>query len=367
MTNVSPLSLGGAAGANSDAFTGAVATDKALFLRVFGGEVLTAFEQANVVAPRIMNRSISYGKSATYPIHGRAAARSHAPGEDILNSANTQAIYDDVDQTGGANQGSPAAWAAEAAGKYLSTLGSEQKQIFINDLTIASVFIDDLDETMAHYDLRSAYTSELGKALSRRVDNMAVRALVAAAKATATGPMRGGQSVTDANMNSQADALADSIIEGAQKLDQYDVPSDERFVVLNPAGYYLLLRAAGGIGTTDSYAALLSKDYSLGNGDFAQGRVLMIAGVPVVMSNNTGFGTNFSTAEDGVNTTSLQINMTNTFGVVAHKSAAGMVKLKDLQLESEYMIQNQGNLFVAKLACGIDALRTDAAVELKLA
>ena len=77
MTNVSPLSLGGAAGANSDAFTGDVAVDKALFLRVFGGEVLTAFEKAIEVSPRIMQRTISYGKSASYPIHGQCGFLPH--------------------------------------------------------------------------------------------------------------------------------------------------------------------------------------------------------------------------------------------------------------------------------------------------
>jgi hypothetical protein len=37
---------------------------KALFLKVFAGEVLTAFEEATVTAGRFMERSISSGKSA---------------------------------------------------------------------------------------------------------------------------------------------------------------------------------------------------------------------------------------------------------------------------------------------------------------
>lgn len=36
----------------------------ALFLKVFAGEVLAAFEQKNVFLPRTMVRSISSGKSA---------------------------------------------------------------------------------------------------------------------------------------------------------------------------------------------------------------------------------------------------------------------------------------------------------------
>lgn len=338
--------------------------DVGLFLRLFGGEVLAAFEKQIEVAPRIMSRTIPHGRSSSFPIHGRAYARHHKPGEDILDSTNTAATYVDVSAGLNASAGLPIPYRSESY-DYLSNLGSEQKQILIDDLMIASVFIDDLEEVRAHYDLRSTYTSELGKAIARRTDNMAVRALVAAADdTTRTGALRGGQAVTDGNINTQADSCASGIITAAQLLDEYDVPSDERFCVLPPSMYYLLLRAAGGIGTTDSYAALLSRDYSMGNGDFAEGRVLMVAGIPVIVTNNGGFGINMSTTESGVRNDALKVNLTNVHGVVAHKSAAGMVKLKDLQVESEYMIQNQGNLFVAKMACGIAPLRTDAAVKL---
>lgn len=367
MTNVSPLSLAGATNPNTGAFVeNTPATSKELFLRLFGGEVLSSFEKQLEVAPRIMTRTIPHGKSCSFPVHGRAIARHHVPGQDILSDSNsTTALYYDTSSTlVGAGRPLENGYETGDSIKYLSNLGSEQKLITINDLLIASVFIDDLEEVQAHYDLRSAYTGELGKAIARRMDNLTTRALVAAATGAASGPMRGGQSVADANLATQADVCASSIISAAQKLDEYDVPTDERFAVLTPAMYYLLLRASGGIGT-DSYAALLSRDYSMGNGDFAEGRVLMVAGIPVIVSNNTGFGTDFSTAEDG-EYNSLNINMTDIRGVVAHKSAAGMCKLKDLQVESEYMIQNQGNLFVAKMAAGVAPLRTDAAVTLSL-
>ena len=351
------------AGRNDGNVWDGTSTDVGLWLRLFGGEVLAAFEKQIEVAPRIMTRTIPHGRSSSFPIHGRAFARHHKPGEDILDSTNTAEQYVDVSAGLNASAGLPIPYQT-ATYDYLSNLGAEQKQILIDDLMIASVFIDDLEEVRAHYDLRSTYTSELGKAIARRVDNMAVRALVAAADdTTRTGALRGGQKVTDGNIATQADSCASGIITAAQLLDEYDVPSDERFCVLPPSMYYLLLRAAGGIGG-DSYAALLSRDYSMGNGDFAEGRVLMVAGIPVIVTNNGGFGINMNTTESGVRNTILKVNLTNVHGVVAHKSAAGMVKLKDLQVESEYMIQNQGNLFVAKMACGIAPLRTDAAVKL---
>lgn len=363
MTNSSPLSLGGSLDGGD--FANVFATDNALWLKVFGGEVLAAFEKSIEISPRLTTRTISSGKSATFPVHGRAAARMHKPGEDILSVANTGKSYQDSIQGQTPTDGRPQDWTYDATAKYLSNLGSSERVININDLMIASVFIDDLDEVKAHYDLRSTYTVELGRALARKMDNLSSRSLFAAAGAAAEGPMLAGQSVTDANMLTQADVMASSIMGAAQLLDQQDIPKEDRFVILNPAGYYLLLRAAGGIGGTDSYAALLSQDYSMGNGDFAEGRVLMVGGMPVIVSNNAGFGTNFTTGpEDGQHNLDLNVDMTNAAGIVAHKSASGILKLKDIQLEHEYMIQNQGNLFVSKLACGVAPLRQDGAVKL---
>jgi hypothetical protein len=57
MANATPLR----AGANNGG------TDKSeLFLKVFGGEVLTAFETANVSLDKQIIRSISSGKSAQF-------------------------------------------------------------------------------------------------------------------------------------------------------------------------------------------------------------------------------------------------------------------------------------------------------------
>jgi hypothetical protein len=361
MTNSSPLSLGGSKSGN--AFTGTFATDNDNWLKVFGGEVLSAFEKAIEISPKLTTRTISSGKSATFPITGRANARNHKPGDDILAAANTSIQYQDAISAGGATDGRPQDWTADLTAEYLSNLGASERIININDLMIASVFIDDLDEVKAYYDLRSTYTVELGRALARKMDNLCARSLFAAAGTIAEGAMRGGQSILDGNMLTQADVMASSIMGAAQKLDEYDIPKEDRMCILNPAGYYLLLRAAGGAGTgADSYAALLSQDYSMGNGDFAEGRVLMVGGIPVVVSNNAGFGVNF-TQEAGENN-ELAVDMSNAAGLVAHKSATGILKLKDLQLEHEYMIQNQGNLFVSKLACGVAPLRTDGAIKL---
>ena len=61
----------------------------ALFLKVFSGEILTAFEQNNVMKDLHMMRTISSGKSAQFPVSGIATAKYHTPGVNIADSGNS--------------------------------------------------------------------------------------------------------------------------------------------------------------------------------------------------------------------------------------------------------------------------------------
>ena len=59
MADANPSRLG-----QADLTGGSYANDNALFLKVFSGEVLTAFAQQTVMMNRHMVRTISSGKSA---------------------------------------------------------------------------------------------------------------------------------------------------------------------------------------------------------------------------------------------------------------------------------------------------------------
>jgi hypothetical protein len=52
----------------------------ALFLKVFAGEVLTAFQNATVFDSKQRVRKIASGKSASFPATGRLGARYMVPG-----------------------------------------------------------------------------------------------------------------------------------------------------------------------------------------------------------------------------------------------------------------------------------------------
>ena len=305
---------------------------EALFLKVFSGEVLTAFSENNVFSDALHTvRTISSGKSAQFPVTGTASAAYHTPGHLL---------------TGGA-------------------ILHNEKVINIDDLLIAQTFVANIDELMNHYDVRAIYASELGKALAKRYDQNVAKTIANASRAstTLTGGS-GGTVLTLANGNTASsdvtgDELAAAIYDIAQAFDERDIPKTDRFVVLPPAEYYKL---------PESATRTISTDYNPGvNGSFASGNVQQIAGMPVIMSNNVP-QSNVGSNPGGSNNT-YSGDDSKTIGLVFHKSAVGTVKLLDMTTEisgNDYQVMYQGTLMVAKYALGHGTLRPEAAATIKL-
>lgn len=290
----------------------------ALFLKMFAGEVLGAFNETNVALSRSMVRSISQGKSAQFPATWKATASYHTPGTEIVGQ----------------------------------TINGNERVIVIDDLLISDVFIASIDEAKAHYDFRSEYSKQLGAALSRTMDRniLQVGLLAARASATVSGG-NGGTAITDADADTNADSLVGSIFAAAQALDEKDVPSEDRYVFLKPAQWYLLI---------NSSSKLVNRDYTRGeNGGVDSAELGQVAGMKVVKSNNVP-STNVATGP-----TAYQGNFSTTVGLVMHKSAVGTVKLIDLGMEMAYDIRRQGTLIVGKYAVGHGILRPESAVEIK--
>ena len=73
MTIATPSRVGVVNGATPTDF----ASENALFLKVFAGEVLTAFDENNVMKDLHTMRTISSGKSAQFPVTAKANAAYH--------------------------------------------------------------------------------------------------------------------------------------------------------------------------------------------------------------------------------------------------------------------------------------------------
>ena len=305
----------------------------ALFLKTFSGEVLTAFAENNIFNESMHSvRTIASGKSAQFPVLGTATAAFHSIGSPLV----------------GANQIKP-----------------NEKIISIDDLLISQAFISSLEEMKNHYDVRQTYSAELGKALARTYDQNVAKVIANASRASAT--LTGGDGGTvltlangnTASANVTGDEIAAAIYDIAQTFDETDIPPTDRFCVLPPAEYYKLAETA---------TRTVDVDFNpQGNGSFASGRVQMVAGIPVMMSNNVP-QSNVGSNPTGANNT-YSGDDSKTIGLVFHKSAVGTVKLQDMTTEisgSDYGIMYQGTLLVAKYALGHGILRPEAAATIKL-
>jgi hypothetical protein len=292
--------------------------EKALFLKMFAGEVLAAFAEKNKFLARHMVRTISSGKSAQFPATGKTSAAYHVPGAEIL--------------------GTP--------------IPNAERVIEIDGLLIADTFIPNIDEAMSHFDVRSEYSTQLGAALAREFDKHVAQVMILAARASATVTgLSGGTVVTDADAHTNADSLVGSIFDAAEALDAKDVPEEDRFAFLKPEQYYLLVNSA---------AKAIHSDYNrMDNGSLATGKVFRIAGIELVKTNNVP-STNVT-----VGPSTYQGNFTTVVSVVAQRSAVGTVKLLDLALETDYEVRRQGTLMVAKYAMGHGILRPESSVEIK--
>ncbi len=323
MANATPVSVGRVnAGGSEDA----------LFLKVFAGEVITSFDRASKTAGADMVRSIASGKSATFPVMGRVAAAYHTAGAEINGS--------DVNHN--------------------------EKVITINDLLTSSVFLSNIEEAKNHWDVRSAYSQEIGRALAFTKDKHILQTIGQASLASANVSDSGygaGATITNTGIASATDATAanamiDALFGAAKQLDANYVPSEGRKCFMRLEEYYKLANATNAVNV----------DFS-GNGSIAEGKVLKIAGIELVpvahfVASNVNSGVDQGSATAG-GSNPQAVNLTNYVALVSHPSAVGTVKLMDLAVEKEYDIRRQGTLMVAKYAMGHGVLRPEAAVGIK--
>ncbi len=334
MSNTSPSRLGQ---------INATGDSNALFLKVFSGEILTTFEEQNIMKDLHMVRTIQNGKSAQFPITGIADAQYHTVGEDIVDGSNN----------------------------YLSAIKHAERIISIDDVLISSTFIANIDELKNHYDVRSIYAKELGKSLAKRFDIATMKTLFAAAGGTSPIGGNGGTTVSGATTTT-AQGLIDSLYAVARSLDEKDASDEGRFAILTPSQYYTLL---------SSDNAAINRDFG-GVGNIATGKIAQVAGINLFKSNHlddviglgdlsadaTGDGSQsndvFGTGGSGYNGDFSGLESGGAKGFLAGtREAIGTVKLLDLATESEYQIQRQGTLFVAKYAMGHGVLRPECAVK----
>lgn len=303
-----------------------------LFMKVFSGEVLTAFARNTVMMSRHQVRTIDHGKSASFAVMGRTRAKYLAPGSSL----------DDQRK------------------KFEHT----EKVISIDGLLTADCLITDIDDAMNHYDVRVEYSRQLGEALAQSADcavinelaNMAAKDAPEAAenipdngsgadKVKGTG--KAFEFATGLELSQSAE-YGNKIIEGllaarAAFTKNY-VPMGDRYCLLTPEGYSALIKAL--MPDSANYQALFDPN---------SGKLQTICGFEVIEVPHL-----LNDGVDGKHKLNTKFTAAELQGIVFHRSAVGTVKLKDLAMERARRAEYQADQIIAKFAMGHGGLRPEA-------
>ena len=347
---------------------------RALYLKLFSGEMFKGFQRNTIARDLVTKRTLKNGKSLQFIYTGRTTAEYHVPGRSIL----------------GNSDGAPPV---------------AEKTITIDDLLISSAFVYELDETLAHYDLRGEISKKIGYALAEKYDRLIFRAISKGArqaspitKANFVEP--GGTQIQVGAGSNADDALTASTLvtafyDAAAALDEKGVSGDGRVAVLNPRQYYALIKDCANNN-------LINRDVQ---GDALQSGtgVLEIAGIHIYKSMNVPFfywyGTKYapnsgasaasdldtvnpgntgsfvevSTEDARASVSGINNNYGNSndfgtsCGLIFQREGAGVVEAMGPQVQvtsGDINVIYQGDVILGRLAMGADFLNPAACVEL---
>ena len=340
------------------------------YLKLFSGELFKGFQTNTIARDLVTKRTLKNGKSLQFIYTGRMDAAYHEPGTPILGTENALPVA--------------------------------EKTIVMDDLLISSAFVYELDETLAHYELRGEIAKKIGFALAEKYDRLIFRSITRGARAahpvSATNKVEPGGTQIRVGTNAAgsdayvATSLINAFYDAAAALDEKGVSSQGRQAVLNPRQYYELVQQVGENG-------LVNRDVQ---GDSLQSGkgVVSIAGITIHKSMNIPFFGNYGTIygtgsatnpgvtdpgnvgshvgnnselEDGGGVNGMNNNygeqnaFDNSCGLIFQKEAAGVVEAIGPQVQvtnGDVSIMYQGDIILGRLAMGADYLNPAACVEL---
>ena len=367
------LTAPGADNATRSGSTFTTTERRALFLKLFSGEMFKGFQRNTIARDLVTKRTLKNGKSLQFIYTGRTNSEFHTPGNSIL---------------GNGDNAPPVA----------------EKTITVDDLLISSAFVYELDETLAHYDLRGEISRKIGYALAENYDRRIFRAITKAARKASPvsktnyvepggTQIQVGAAGTNASKAYEPDDLVNAFYDAAAALDEKGVSTEGRVAVLNPRQYYALIKGLDGSGIG---AYLVNRDEQ---GDALQSGkgIYEIAGIKIYKSMNipyfgrfgakygTGSATNPGTTSPGNLGSFVEVAMAdertetvnnygngnsdfeNSCGLIFQKEAAGVVEAIGPQVQvtsGDVSVIYQGDVILGRLAMGADYLNPAAAVEL---
>ena len=322
-----------------------------LWLPVYGGEVLTWFEELNISSMFVRRKTIMSGSTSEFPLLHQFQAERHAIGTEMLG------------------QDMP---------RGLRTISLDDRPL------VVPYEVDDIDRMLAHFDDRQEMSKEAGRALAYEMDRFNFRLALNAARTSADaagspfpggGIDRDGGAVTSSAFPSLVggtwdraaviaflDALEQIQIEWAEN----DIPEDDRNVAV-PFKLWYSLRNLGMPRLNDD---ITLRDWTMGANQIVTGapqystsaartNALSFNGLPIWGTNHLPT-TNITTGE-----AKYQGDFTATRAYMGQSQAVGHLTLLDVVTETDRDVRRGVDFFVTKILTGGGTLRAEAAVEIK--
>ena len=209
-----------------------------------------------------------------------------------------------------------------------------------------SVLIEDITEVQALSSLRKFYTDDAGYALAKQVDTDILDLTEGLQGGTVGGSnaaawekayIGSGTTFYTGNSSNAADITDAGIRAMLLKLDDADVPMDNRSLIIPPVCANDLL----GINR-------FTEQQFIGSGDAIKtGKIGQIYGVDVYISSNCPTTTTADTATDRV-------------GVLLHKDALALAEQVGVRSQTQYKQEYLGDLFTSDTIYGVGEMRNNA-------
>lgn len=303
------------------------ADEFALFMKNFSGEVLEAWKQMNVFEDTMFTRSITTGKVDTFPIIGRKDdAFEHVKGELITGG--------DIDHN--------------------------EIEIGTDRPLVDSLFLDEIDDLMIHYDVRAPYARKLAESLNNVFDRRAaVMSIIAARDNTPIVPNTtlAGKVITDAALVTDPEVITDAIYEAWEHVKDNDISGEDLQAFLRSKQYALLARTER-----------LDAKRRTGTADITKGTIQQLAGIDIVLAPHLPkknlVATPAAADEAKEANVKYQGDFRNTVGLIKNKMAAGLLNRRGLRTTITFKEDRLGWVFITSRACGFGKLRPECAIEL---
>lgn len=346
-------------------------TETDMLLPTFGGEIITAYEEFNLMSGLVNSKTITTGNTLKFPASWKIGSEYHEAGEELL-------------------------------GLDVST---REYAISLEERPLVSHFeIDDIDTMLSHFDMRSEFAMECGRELARQNDKNILKGLILAARApqptsVSTDPLTNFTTIPDlaagaaasvytaefpsgaryvsTNFSASTSAtVANEVLAAIQKTvihwEKLNVPENDRHCIVPPEVFFglrqlgtLIVGVSLGTPTTTPVLPAIGSPNGMPGKPITslatRQDYLEYLGVKIWRSSHLPYGLNLS----GVGPTKWRGNFTNSFGVIFQKDGYAHIVKQGLTTENFRDVRRQSDFFLAKMFTGGGTLRPAAVVELR--